>query len=49
MSRELCIRMFTNQGLDLPPGLLIHEPKNELKLWEAVKVFLSYDEIRHCR
>jgi integrase len=47
MSRELCIRMFANQAWEMPPGLMIHQPKNEVNLWEAIKIFLSYDEVRY--
>ncbi len=45
-AREVCIRMFRNQGLVLPPGLNGSEPRKELTLLEVVRIFLGYEPIK---
>lgn len=46
VSREACIRMFTNQGWELPPDLCDSKrPEKELTLWDATKLFLTSPEI----
>ena len=44
-SRELCVRMFTNQGKGLPEGLVLQQPAEELTLWGAAELFLKYPGI----
>ncbi len=47
VSREACIRMFTNQGWELPPGLgVIEKPKEALTLWDAIKLCLTYPGVK---
>ncbi len=43
-AREVCIRMFSNQGWELPPGLLNATPE-KLTLWRAAEIFLNDPEI----
>jgi integrase len=46
-SREVCIRMFGNQGWELPSGLVLkQEPREELTLWRAIELCLTYPDIR---
>ena len=45
VSREACIRMFTNQKWELPDDLKPSKPQRELTLWDACKFFLTYPEI----
>jgi integrase len=46
LSREACIRMFTNQKWELPPDLCEScKPQKELTLWDASRIFLTYPEI----
>lgn len=45
VSREACIRMFTNQEWELPDDLRPSKPQKELTLWDASKFFLTYPEI----
>lgn len=47
-SREVCVRMFKNQGWQLPPELDQIEPVIELTLWSAAEIFLKYPEISEC-
>ncbi len=50
VARETCIRMFTNQGWELPPELQDRQtPREELTLWKAAELFLRYPEIRKAR
>jgi integrase len=46
MSREACIRMFQNQGWELPPEFSdVASPDEELTLWRAVEICLKYPEV----
>ncbi len=45
VSREACIRMFTNQEWELPDDLSPSKPQKEMTLWDACKLFLTYPEI----
>lgn len=46
-SREVCVRMFRNQGWELPQDLAPQEPvRDELTLWKAIEIFLNYPEIK---
>ncbi len=47
LTREMCIRMFTNQGWTLPPELAPPEirPTEELTLWRAIELFGHYPGI----
>ena len=45
-SREVCVRMFLNQGWEMPPHLRMGEPETqELTLWRAVQLCLTYPGI----
>ncbi|MGO9118872.1 MAG: tyrosine-type recombinase/integrase [Desulfomonilaceae bacterium] len=47
-SRETCIRMFQNQGWQMPPDLTLGEPVGEeLTLWNAVELCLKYPGVRN--
>lgn len=47
ISREVCLRAFRNQGWEVPPSLAGEgEPKKELTLWKAAKIFLTYPDVR---
>jgi integrase len=48
VSREACIRLFENQGLELPSTLSGEEPVKELTLLEAARIFLRYPSIKNC-
>ncbi len=46
VAREVCARMFRNQGWELPPDLAPQEQvQQELTLWRGVEIFLNYPEI----
>jgi integrase len=46
-TREVCVRMFRNQGWELPADLAGNEPvKHELSLWRGMEIFLNYPEIK---
>ena len=46
-SREVCVRMFRNQGWELPLDLAPQEPvRIELTLWKAMELFLNYPGIK---
>jgi integrase len=45
VSRELCLRMFINQGKKIPAGLAPQRPVEDLTLWEAAEIFLKYPGI----
>jgi integrase len=48
VSREVCVRMFQNQGWKLPPDLSTEEKvAEELTLWKAMELCLKYPEIRN--
>jgi integrase len=45
-AREVCVRLFRNQGLEIPRGLMADESvREELTLWKAVELFIKYPEI----
>jgi len=47
-AREVCIRMFQNQGWKLPPDLGTDEKvAEELTLWKAMELCLKYPEIKN--
>lgn len=47
-TREVCVRMFQNQGWKLPPDLGTEEKvTEELTLWKAMELCLKYPEIRN--
>jgi len=49
VSREVCVRLFRNQGWEIPPDLADEEPiRDELTVWKACEIFLKYPEIRDC-
>jgi len=51
-AREACIRMFENQGWELPPelgGASQSTPQQELTLWKACELFVRYPDIRSSR
>jgi integrase len=46
-ARELCVRMFQNKKLEMPPGLLLQEELTVvLTLWDSVTLFLKHPEIK---
>lgn len=49
VSREVCIRLFRNQGWDMPasldPSAQTHQRTDELTLWQAAELFYKYPEI----
>ncbi len=47
MTRETCIKMFRNQGWEIP-ATLAEDPeiRQELTLWKAMELFLKYPEVR---
>jgi integrase len=49
-AQDLCVRMYLNQGWELPPelggGRIQKAPQRVLTLWEAFKLFLQYPEIK---
>ena len=46
-SREVCIRMFKNQGLELPDALVLNDaPNDQLTLWEAVRTCMQHPEVK---
>jgi integrase len=48
LSREVCVRMFRNQGWEIPPDLgPTEQVKEELTLWKSMELFLKYPEIRN--
>jgi integrase len=48
VSREVCMRMFQNQGWRLPPDLGLAEPiQDELTLWKAMELCLKYPDVRN--
>lgn len=48
VSREVCVRMFQNQGWKLPPDLGTEEKViEELTLWRAMELCLKYPEIKN--
>jgi integrase len=50
VSREACMRLFQNQGLEIPSTLSGEEPvQQELTLMEAAKIFLRYPSIKDCK
>jgi len=47
-SKAVCIRLYENQGWELPESLAGERPKQELTLWRGVEMFLSYPTIKDC-
>lgn len=48
MSREVCVRMFRNQGWEIPSDLgPAEQVKEDLTLWKSMELFLKYPEIRN--
>jgi len=48
--REACVRMFQNQGWQIPPDLRPEEPvTEELTLWRAMEIFLNYPSVRNSK
>jgi len=45
-SKAVCIRLYENQGWELPESLAGERPKQELTLWRAVDLFVNYPEIK---
>ncbi len=49
-SREICVRMFQNQGWAIPDDLRQEEgPSKEMTLWRAVEIFLNYPSVIDCK
>ncbi|MBI5249919.1 MAG: tyrosine-type recombinase/integrase [Desulfomonile tiedjei] len=47
-SREVCVRIFKNQGWEMPPDLCDeHVAKDELTLWRAIGLCLKYPEVKN--
>jgi len=47
VAREVCVRMFTNQGWEMPYELSgAQHPREELTLWRACEYFLKYPDIK---
>lgn len=50
VSREICVRMFRNQGKEIPSDLLDETKlREELTLWRSVDIFLNYPTVRDCK
>jgi len=48
-SRSVCMKLFRNQQLELPPGLCrTVVPTEEPTLWKAAEKVFKYPEIRKC-
>jgi hypothetical protein len=48
MSREVCLRLFRNQAMEIPSSLMAQEPgQSELTLWDAIKIVLTDPEVRN--
>ncbi len=47
MSREVCVRIFRNQGWEMPLDLFDNQPTEELTLWKAIELCMKYPEIRN--
>jgi integrase len=49
-SRAVCIAMFRNRGLEIPPDLGGEEPvREELTLWKAIEIFLNYPGVKDAK
>ena len=47
VAREVCARMFRNQGWELPPDLAPKAPvREEMTLWKAIELFLNYPGVK---
>jgi hypothetical protein len=47
-SREVCVRVFKNQGWEMPPDLSNEQGvREELTLWKAIGLCLKYPEIKN--
>ncbi|MGO9569515.1 MAG: tyrosine-type recombinase/integrase [Desulfomonilaceae bacterium] len=48
MARKACVKIFRNQGWQMPPDLAGNHPvAEELTVWRAVELCLKYPEIRN--
>ena len=48
VSREACVRMFRNQGWEIPRDLADeHSEQETLTLWRAVELCLMYPEVKN--
>jgi integrase len=46
VSREVCLRLFLNRGLQIPAGLgVTTEVREELTLWKAIELCIKYPEV----
>jgi integrase len=46
-SREVCVRMFKNQGWEPPSSLVLeHGATEELTLWKSIELCLTYPDVR---
>jgi len=46
VAREVCVRMFRNQGWETPSGLMGDEAlREEVTLWKALELFFKYPDI----
>ncbi len=49
-SREVCVRIFRNQGWQVPSDLCQEElVRDELTLWRATEIFLNYPPVRNSK
>lgn len=49
-AREVCVRLFRNQGWEFPCDLAPREPvREETTVWKAVNIFQNYPEIKACK
>ncbi len=49
-SREVCVRMFQNQGWEIPSALHRDDPvRDTLTLWRAVEIFVNYPSVRNSK
>lgn len=50
-AREVCLRIYENQGWTAPEDLVKkrEEPKRELTLWDAAKIFFDYPTVRNAK
>jgi len=49
-SRAVCMSMYRNRGLELPPDLGGADPvREELTLWRAIEIFVNYPSVKESR
>jgi integrase len=49
-AREVCVRLFRNQGWEFPCDLAPRVPvREETTVWKAVNIFQNYPEIKGCK